>query len=105
MGKTLVKGCNKWIGVGYIDARPEIKRTRGSIVAAFRLRVPQTFKSDDGGFVTREDPVPVVAWGALAAVVDRIAKPGVVFHVEGAVIVTSKNKSEVYAKFIEAVRD
>ena len=104
MGKTLVKGCNKWIGVGHIDAPPTVKQTRGSIVASFRLRVPQTFASGNGGMTTREDAVPVVAWGTWAAVVDRISKPGALYHVEGAVTQTSKDKSEIYLTFIETVR-
>jgi len=70
--------------VGRLGANPEVKVVEnGNKLARFTIAVSETYKSKNGEKVTDVQWYPVVVWGKLADIAERILSKGTQVTVDG----------------------
>ena len=96
---------NKWIGMGRLTAKPELKTTpSGTSVTSFTIAVNRDCKSQNGEKTT--DFLNIVAWRQTAEFVTKYFDKGNLILIEGSVNVRSyKDQSGQNRYITEIVAD
>lgn len=75
---------NKWIGMGRLTAKPELKTTpSGTSVTSFTIAVDRDYKSQNGEKTT--DFLNIVAWRQTAEFITKYFDKGNLILIEGSV--------------------
>lgn len=79
---------NKWTGIGYVGADPELRYTAdGTPVAQFNLATSESWKDRNG--TKKENTIwhKIVAWRKLAEICGEYVKKGSLLFVEGKLVI------------------
>ena len=78
------RGVNKAILIGNLGADPELRQTQGGQnVATFRIATSDRWKDKSGQMQERTEWHNIVAWGALADIVQQYLTKGSQVYIEG----------------------
>lgn len=80
----MIKGLNKVLLIGWVDADPEIRQTPNARqIASFTLAIPRSWVSSQGERHEETEWFNVVAWGRLAEICDSLLAKDQQVYVEG----------------------
>lgn len=93
---------NKWIGMGRLTAKPELKTTpSGTSVTSFTIAVDRDYKSQNGEKTT--DFLNIVAWRQTAEFVTKYFDKGNLILIEGSVNVRSYKDQNGQNRYITEI--
>jgi single-strand DNA-binding protein len=83
-GRNAMAGVNKWIGVGYLGADPEIRYSpSGLAVANFNIATSENRKNKEGEKETKTEWHRIVTFGKLAEICGEYLNKGKQVYLEG----------------------
>lgn len=93
---------NKWIGMGRLTAKPELKTTpSGTSVTSFTIAVDRDYKSQNGEKAT--DFLNIVAWRQTAEFITKYFDKGNLILIEGSVNVRSYEDQSGQKRYITEI--